>query len=165
MNGYAPPRSPRPRSGALRNRRDAARFKAGDAIVLAALALGVATVAGLQLSRVDASTDAEAIVHCPSRCLEIRRAGAAPEYIALQTPAEAASDAQPSHFIERRGPAGVTVIEIANGRARCHTSPGAQGLCQRAGWLETPGDTAISLPNRLRLTVIDPAAPYDAVHF
>lgn len=66
--------------------------------------------------------------------------------------------------LARPGPAGTTIIEIAAGRARCLRSPGVQRICERSGWLTNPGDTAISLPNRLRLQIVDPAQSFDAIH-
>lgn len=160
------------------NRRDprlATRLRPGDVVLIGALIAAIVMIGSTQL-RVDLGLGAshaglEAFpTACASRCLEIRRAGAAPEYLALdhiQTSpdGETSGPAQPPRLIERRGPAGITVIEIAEGRVRCLRSPGAQRICERAGWLEAAGDTAISLPNRLRLTIIDPAAHFDAIHF
>jgi hypothetical protein len=80
--------------------------------------------------------------------------------------------AEPRHFPldgERRvridGPAGVTEIEIREGRARCLRSPGSQGICEGAGWLEHHGDMAVSLPNRLVLQVQRTGADFDSMHF
>lgn len=63
------------------------------------------------------------------------------------------------------GAAGVTTVQIEPGRARCLHSPGSQGICERAGWLERPGDMAVSLPNRLVLQVRGPGTDFDSMHF
>jgi len=41
------------------------------------------------------------------------------------------------------------VIEIDAGRARVADSPCRDKLCERAGWLERPGDAAVCLPQRV----------------
>jgi hypothetical protein len=71
---------------------------------------------------------------------------------------------QPGHP-GRRCPAGVTEIEIQPGRARCLRSPGSQGICEAAGWLERPGDMAVSLPNRLMLQVRGARSDFDSMHY
>lgn len=67
--------------------------------------------------------------------------------------------------IRVEGPAGVTEIEIQPGRARCLRSPGNQGICEAAGWLERPGDMAVSLPNRLTLQVRGARSDFDSMHY
>jgi hypothetical protein len=68
-------------------------------------------------------------------------------------------------WLQIPGPAGITEVEIREGRARCVRSPGAQGICERAGWLERDGDLAVSLPNRLVLQVRGNSAGWDSLHF
>ncbi len=63
------------------------------------------------------------------------------------------------------GIAGITEIEIHAGKARCLRSPGGQGICEAAGWLERAGDMAVSLPNRLVLQVRGPEVGFDSMHF
>lgn len=63
------------------------------------------------------------------------------------------------------GPAGITVVEIDTGKARCASSPGLQKRCENAGWLSQAGDTAISLPNRVIIEAIGQDTPYDSLHF
>jgi hypothetical protein len=67
--------------------------------------------------------------------------------------------------IRLEGPAGVTEIEIQPGRARCLRSPGNQGICEAAGWLERPGDMAVSLPNHLVLQVRGARSDFDSMHY
>jgi hypothetical protein len=68
--------------------------------------------------------------------------------------------------IDVPGPAGITLVEITDGAARCARSPGSQGICQRAGWLRVAGDTAVSLPNRVLIEVIGKAEPsFDSVNY
>jgi hypothetical protein len=63
------------------------------------------------------------------------------------------------------GPAGVTTIEIRAGRVRVVDSPGAQQLCQRAGWLEQAGDAAVCLPNQIVVEVRGGQPRFDAINF
>ncbi|AGA32020.1 hypothetical protein TVNIR_0309 [Thioalkalivibrio nitratireducens DSM 14787] len=67
--------------------------------------------------------------------------------------------------IRIEGVAGVTEVEIRAGRARCLRSPGSQGICEGAGWLERPGDLAVSLPNRLVLQVAGSRPAFDSMHY
>ncbi|MFO8006077.1 NusG domain II-containing protein [Thioalkalivibrio sp.] len=70
-----------------------------------------------------------------------------------------------SRTIRVQGVAGITEIEIQSGRARCLRSPGSRGICEAAGWLERPGDMAVSLPNRLTLQVQGPQRRFDSMHY
>lgn len=70
-----------------------------------------------------------------------------------------------ARMLQINGVAGVTEVEIQPGRARCLRSPGSQGICEAAGWLERPGDMAVSLPNRLVLQVQGPLAGFDSMHY
>lgn len=63
------------------------------------------------------------------------------------------------------GPLGVTVVEVRDGAVRCAASPGAQGICQRAGWLRDSGDMAVSLPNRVLIEVLGGMPRYDSINF
>ncbi|AHE99538.1 NusG domain II-containing protein [Thioalkalivibrio paradoxus] len=67
--------------------------------------------------------------------------------------------------IRIEGVAGVTEIEIRAGRARCLRSPGSQGICESAGWLERPGDLAVSLPNRMVLQLAGSRPAFDSMHY
>lgn len=117
----------------------------GDAVVLA-LAVAVVAAAFLGTYRSPAES---------SRQLVVQQAGQPMRVFDLDSPQR----------IEIEGVAGITVIEIAEGRARCRESPGDQHLCERAGWLERPGDIAISLPNRLLLRIDGASLPFDSIHF
>ncbi|WP_006787153.1 NusG domain II-containing protein [Thiorhodospira sibirica] len=68
-------------------------------------------------------------------------------------------------FLEVPGPAGITLVEVREGAVRCVNSPGIQGICQRSGWLREPGDTAISLPNRIIIEIISTEHAFDSIHF
>ena len=70
-----------------------------------------------------------------------------------------------SRTLRVEGVAGITEIEIQPGRARCLRSPGSRGICEAAGWLERPGDMAVSLPNRLMLQVQGPQHHFDSMHY
>ena len=116
----------------------------GDALVVTlALAL-VGSVFGLVYAPAGSVTE-----------LVVTQAGAAPRHFPLNE----------HRTIGIEGAAGVTMIRIELGRARCLHSPGSQNICERAGWLERPGDMAVSLPNRLVLQVRGPGADFDSMHF
>jgi len=87
--------------------------------------------------------------------LVVTQAGATPRHYPLDV----------ARTIGIDGAAGVTTIRIEPGRARCLDSPGSQRICEGAGWLERPGDMAVSLPNRLVLQVQGPGADFDSMHF
>ncbi|MFP4160649.1 MAG: NusG domain II-containing protein [Ectothiorhodospira sp.] len=67
--------------------------------------------------------------------------------------------------LEVSGPAGITVVEIRDGAARCAVSPGARGICQRAGWLREAGDMAVSLPNRVIIEVLGETGRFDSINY
>ncbi|EHQ51808.1 MULTISPECIES: NusG domain II-containing protein [Ectothiorhodospira] len=67
--------------------------------------------------------------------------------------------------LEVSGPAGITVVEIRDGAARCAASPGSQGICQQAGWLRQAGDMAVSLPNRVIIEVLGDEWVFDSVNY
>lgn len=91
----------------------------------------------------------------PSTHLLVTQAGAEPREYPLNEARRLRID----------GVAGITEVEIQPGRARCLHSPGSQGICEAAGWLELPGDMAVSLPNRLVLQVQGPRAGFDSMHY
>ncbi len=66
-----------------------------------------------------------------------------------------------NRLVEVPGPAGITVVEIRDGRARCLSSPGPQHLCERAGWLARGGDSAVGLPNRVSIEILAPDRRFD----
>lgn len=68
--------------------------------------------------------------------------------------------------VEVPGPAGITRVEIADGAARCASSPGHAGICQRAGWLREAGDMAVSIPNRVLIEVLGEAeSRFDSINY
>lgn len=54
---------------------------------------------------------------------------------------------------EFTGPAGVTIVEVIDGRARLGTSP-CDEPAWHGGWIERPGQRSVCLPNRVVLEVI-----------
>lgn len=63
-----------------------------------------------------------------------------------------------------QGPAGVTAVRVHAGRIRVTASPGARQICVRAGWLQSPGETAICLPNRVIVEVTGEDPRFDAIN-
>lgn len=70
-----------------------------------------------------------------------------------------------SRSLQVRGPGGITRIEIEPGRARCAASPGHRNICEASGWLQSHGDIAVSLPNRLTLQVLGSGPDFDTMHY
>jgi len=67
--------------------------------------------------------------------------------------------------VEVPGPLGTTVVEIAEGGARVIADPGPRQICVRAGRLDTPGDQALCLPNRVTVEIIGADPRYDSIHY
>ena len=62
------------------------------------------------------------------------------------------------------GPLGSTRVEIRAGRVRVASDPGPRQYCVRQGWLTRAGDTALCLPNAVRVELGGSAA-YDSLSF
>lgn len=62
------------------------------------------------------------------------------------------------------GPAGVTEVQVEAGRVRVAASPGPRQICVRAGWMESPGETAVCLPNRVVVEVTGEDPRFDAIN-
>ncbi|ABI55707.1 NusG domain II-containing protein [Alkalilimnicola ehrlichii MLHE-1] len=67
--------------------------------------------------------------------------------------------------VEVPGPLGTTVVEIADGGARVVSDPGPRQICVRAGRLDTPGDQALCLPNRVAVEILGAEPRYDTIHY
>ncbi|MBS1156953.1 MAG: hypothetical protein H6R07_2877 [Proteobacteria bacterium] len=68
--------------------------------------------------------------------------------------------------IETSGPLGVTVVEIAGGRARIAKDPSPRQYCVKAGWLGEAGQTAICLPNRTSIELVGTQPrPFDSLSY
>lgn len=54
-------------------------------------------------------------------------------------------------ILEVEGPIGTHIIEVSQGRARVKKAPAADPLkiCQKTGWIETPGPIVVCVPNSL----------------
>lgn len=139
-----------PLNNATHSLRSALRW--GDAVMIV---LGITLILVLMTSTGAGRPVPDDDPHA-TRYLVIRQAGQEPQRHALTEWQQLAIP----------GRAGVTQVEMAPGRARCLHSPGAQGICEAAGWLERPGDMAVSLPNRLTLQIEGSRpGPFDSVHF
>lgn len=63
-----------------------------------------------------------------------------------------------------QGPIGTTAVQVHAGRIRVTESPGPRQICVRAGWLQSPGDTAVCLPNRVIVEVTGEDPRFDAIN-
>jgi len=71
----------------------------------------------------------------------------------------------PDRTLHIHGPLGDSVIEVNNGRARFVSSPCRGQICVQTGWLQTSGDLAACLPNRISLTLLGQHPRFDAINF
>lgn len=60
--------------------------------------------------------------------------------------------------VEVVGPIGISVIEIAAGRARVLSDPGPRQYCVQQGWLTRANAVAICAPNQVSLQLAGPAS-------
>ena len=63
------------------------------------------------------------------------------------------------------GPLGDSIITISHGRARFVSSPCRGQVCVQAGWLQTTGDLAACLPNRISLALLGQHPRFDSINF
>ncbi|AOY01318.1 NusG domain II-containing protein [Jeongeupia sp. USM3] len=56
--------------------------------------------------------------------------------------------------LEVPGPLGMTIVEIAAGKARIAADPSPRQYCVREGWLTRAGEAAICLPNRTSVELV-----------
>lgn len=63
------------------------------------------------------------------------------------------------------GPLGVTLIEIAPGRARVLADPGPRQYCVKQGWLTRPQAVAICAPNHVSLSLSGGDASHDSLNY
>ena len=61
------------------------------------------------------------------------------------------------------GPIGETVVQISDGRVRVVSSPCRDKICVAAGWLESGGQWAACLPNRVFVRVEGSSHEHDEV--
>ena len=63
------------------------------------------------------------------------------------------------------GPLGTSTVEIHGGRARFVQSPCPGKNCIQAGWLDTAGELAACLPNRISIQLLGMHPRFDAINF
>ncbi len=67
--------------------------------------------------------------------------------------------------VEVTGTLGVSVIEIAPGRARVLSDPSPRQICVRQGWLTHAGATAICAPNEVTLQLKGQREAFDSLSY
>lgn len=67
--------------------------------------------------------------------------------------------------LEVPGPLGMTVVEIAQGRARIASDPSPRQVCVRQGWLSAPGEFALCLPNQVSVELIGSERRHDTLAY
>lgn len=69
-----------------------------------------------------------------------------------------------AQLIHVHGHLGESVLEIAGGRIRFHSSPCQNKLCIYTGWLQKSGDFAVCLPNQVSIQLQGVQTnPFDAI--
>ena len=63
------------------------------------------------------------------------------------------------------GPLGDSIIAVSHGRARFVSSPCRGQVCVQTGWLQTTGDLAACLPNRISLSLLGQHPRFDTINF
>jgi len=71
----------------------------------------------------------------------------------------------PDRTLHIHGPLGDSVIMISNGRIRFISSPCRGQVCVHTGWLQSTGDIAACLPNRISLTLLGQHPRFDAINY
>jgi hypothetical protein len=103
------------------------RLLAGDALVVAALAVSLWAVLGPGEARGRAAVAEVTVNGRPALTVDLARDGSS----------------------EVRGPLGVTRLEVRGARIRVVSSPCPRQICRHGGWIGRPGETIVCLPNRV----------------
>ena len=67
--------------------------------------------------------------------------------------------------LKMKGTAGISELEIKDGRIRFNRSPCPNQICVHAGWLQYGGEFAACLPNRVAVEVVANNTLFDAINF
>jgi len=71
----------------------------------------------------------------------------------------------PNRTLHIHGPLGDSIIAVSHGRARFVSSPCRGQVCVQTGWLQTTGDLAACLPNRISLSLLGQHPRFDTINF
>lgn len=55
--------------------------------------------------------------------------------------------------IQAKGPLGISVIQVRNGKVRMLTSPCPQQICVHMGWISKPHSSVVCVPNRVMIQI------------
>lgn len=88
-----------------------------------------------------------------------------PEKVVVRAGGSVVAELDPrlNRQIEVSGPLGVTVFEVAAGRARVLRDPSPRQRCVQQGWLGSAGEFAVCLPNQVSLELQGRRQMYDSV--
>lgn len=67
--------------------------------------------------------------------------------------------------LQLHGPLGITTVVIENGKVRIQSSPCRNQYCVHQGWLQSTGQVAICLPNRISVELIGKQKSYDSLAY
>ena len=67
--------------------------------------------------------------------------------------------------VEVEGLAGISVVEVRDGRARFIAGPCRNRVCIAAGWLAAAGGFAACVPNGVSVQLLGDEAAYDAINY
>ena len=76
-----------------------------------------------------------------------------------------AAQLSPDRKLQVHGPLGDSIIEIKASRVRFIKSPCRGQQCVHSGWLETAGELAACLPNRISIQLLGRHPRFDAINF
>ena len=71
----------------------------------------------------------------------------------------------PDRRLSLEGPLGTSTIELRDGQARFLDSPCTGKVCIHTGWLNTSGQLAACLPNRISIQLLGMHPRFDAINF
>ena len=58
-----------------------------------------------------------------------------------------------NHKITVKGPRGVSVLQVEEGKVKMFSSPCPDKICISQGWAEKPGDCIVCVPNQISVSI------------
>jgi len=71
----------------------------------------------------------------------------------------------PDRRLQLEGPLGNSTVELRDGQARFLDSPCTGKVCIHSGWLNSTGEFAACLPNRISIQLLGMHPRFDAINF
>ena len=74
-------------------------------------------------------------------------------------------DLDQTRELQIKGPAGISTININQGKVRFKQSPCRNQYCVHQGWLSHAGQVAICIPNQISLQLLGKQSSYDSLNY